>query len=100
MGRLLFQVAGVFAESERSMIKQRVQAGLDGIKAKVTKDGKFVSKKTGIVRSRLGRPGANPEQLAQARRLLAAGKGIIYTAKQTKLGSGTVQKMKREMLAA
>jgi len=97
MGRLLFQVAGAFAESERSMIKQRVQAGLDGIKAKVIKDGKFVSTKTGIVRSR---PGANPEQLAQARRLLAAGKGIIYTAKQTKLGSGTVQKMKREMLAA
>jgi len=82
------------------MIRQRVQAGLDGIKANVAKDGKFVSKKTGIVRSRLGRPGAAPEQLAQARELLAQGKGIIFTAKQTKLGTGTVQKMKREMLAA
>src|SRR5215467_11780630 len=100
MGRLLFQITGAFAEFERSMIRQRVQAGLDGIKARVAKDGKFVSKKTGIVRSRLGRPGANPEQLAQARQLLAEGKGILNTAKLCGLGTSTVHNLKREMSAA
>jgi DNA invertase Pin-like site-specific DNA recombinase len=99
MGRLLFQVTGAFAEFERSMIRQRVQVGLNSIKAKIAKDGKFETK-AGIVRKRLGRPGAESEQIEQARQLLEAGKGIIYTAKQTKLGTGTVQKMKREMLAA
>ena len=44
MGRLLSQVTGAFAEFERSMIRQARQAGLDGIKARVTKDDKFVAK--------------------------------------------------------
>jgi DNA invertase Pin-like site-specific DNA recombinase len=99
MGRLLFQVTGAFAEFERSIIKQRVQVGLNGIKAKVAKDGKFTTK-AGIVRLRLGRPGAKPEQLEQARQMLAAGKGILRTAKDCKLGTSTVHKLKREMLAA
>jgi hypothetical protein len=73
--------------------------GLDSIKGKLAKDKKFVTK-AGIVRYRLGRPGAKPEQLEQARQLLAEGKRIIFTAKQTKLGTGTVQKMKRKILAA
>jgi DNA invertase Pin-like site-specific DNA recombinase len=99
MRKLLFQVTGAFAEFERSMIRQRVQAGLNGIKARIARDGKFETK-AGIVRRRLGRPGAEPEQLAEARRLLSEGKGIIYTAKQTKLGTGTVHNLKRGMVAA
>ena len=43
-GRLLFQMTGAFAEFERSMIRQRVRAGLSVIKAKIERDGKFVSK--------------------------------------------------------
>jgi DNA invertase Pin-like site-specific DNA recombinase len=99
MGRLLFQVTGAFAEFERSMIKQRVQVGLNSIKAKIAKDGKFETK-AGIMRSRLGRPGAAPAALEQARQLLAQGKGIVNTAKACKLGTSTVQKLKQEMLAA
>jgi DNA invertase Pin-like site-specific DNA recombinase len=57
MGRLLFQATGAFAEFERSMIKQRMQVGPNSIKAKIAKDGKFETK-AGIMRSRLGRPGA------------------------------------------
>jgi hypothetical protein len=56
--------------------------------------------KVGIVRRRLGRPGAEPEQLEQSRQLLAEGKGIINTAKLFELDTSTVQKLKREMLAA
>jgi len=69
------------------------------IKAKIAKDGKFETK-AGIMRSRLGRPGAAPEALEQARQMLAAGKGILFTAGQTKLGTSTVHNLKREMSAS
>ena len=61
-GRLLLQMTGAFAEFERSMIRQRVRAGLSVIKAKIERDGKFVSK-AGKVRKRLGRPGAEADKL-------------------------------------
>jgi DNA invertase Pin-like site-specific DNA recombinase len=99
MGRLLFQVTGAFAEFERSMIQQRVQVGLNSIKARSAKDGKFETK-AGIMRSRLGRPGAEPKQLEQAKQMLAEGKGIIRTAKDCGLGNSTVHNLKRKMLAA
>jgi hypothetical protein len=41
-------------------------------------DGKFIIK-AGIVRRRLGRPGAEPQQIEQARQLLAQGKRFINT---------------------
>ena len=65
-GKLLFQMTGAFAELERSMIRQRVRAGLSVIKAKIERDGKFVSK-AGKVRKRLGRPGAEADKLDRAR---------------------------------
>ncbi len=98
-GKLLFQMTGAFAEFERSMIRQRVRAGLSVIKAKIERDGKFVSK-AGKVRKRLGRPGAESDKLDWARRELAKGTGIIKTAKLTGLGTGTVHKLRREMDAA
>jgi DNA invertase Pin-like site-specific DNA recombinase len=97
-GKLLFQMTGAFAEFERSMIRQRVRAGLSVIKAKIERDGRFVSK-AGKVRKRLGRPGAEADKLDLARRELAKGTGICKTAKLTGLGTGTVHKLRREMLA-
>src|SRR5262249_39092603 len=97
MGTLLFQITGAFAEFERSMIRQRVKAGLNTIKAKIARDGKFESK-AGVVRTRLGRPGAEPHQIEQAKQLLAAGKGIVSTARACGLGTGTVQRLKKEMM--
>ena len=38
-GKLLFQVTGAFAEFERSMIRQPVNAGLGAIKARIKRDG-------------------------------------------------------------
>ena len=63
-GKLLFQMTGAFAEFERSMIRQRVRAGLRIIQDKIARDGKFVSK-AGNVRRRLGRPGAEPDKIAR-----------------------------------
>src|SRR6185295_19783640 len=43
-GKLSFQMTAAFAQFERSMIRQRVRAGLSVIKAKIERDGKLVSK--------------------------------------------------------
>jgi DNA invertase Pin-like site-specific DNA recombinase len=97
-GKLLFAVTGAFSEFERSMIRQRVRAGLKTIKAKIERDGMFISK-AGTVRRRLGRPGAEPEKIERAKCQLAAGVGIGKTARLVGLGVGTVHKLKREMAA-
>jgi DNA invertase Pin-like site-specific DNA recombinase len=99
MGKLLFQVTGAFAEFERTMIRQRVNAGLSVIKAKIKREGRFTSK-AGIVRSRLGRPGAEPEKIARTPLELANGIGIGKVVRVTSLGTGTVHKLKRAMVAA
>lgn len=85
-GKLLFQVTGAFAEFERSMIRQRVSAGLVRARAQ----GK-----------RLGRPRLAPatEQAIRAA-LMDGGKGMLKIASEHGVGSGTVQRIKAEMLAA
>lgn len=98
MGKLLFQVTGAFAEFERAMIRQRVKAGLDTIKEKIARDGKFTTK-AGKIRRRLGRPGAEPDKIETARAKLAEGVGIARVARLTGLGTGTVHKLRREMAA-
>jgi DNA invertase Pin-like site-specific DNA recombinase len=88
-GKLLFQVTGAFAEFERSMIRQRIRAGLSVIKDKLALDGKFTSK-AGKVRRKLGRrPGAEPDKIELARLELAKGIGIIKVAREVGLGVGT-----------
>ena len=82
------------------MIKTRVRAGMTTIKETLARDGKFVSKKTGIVRRQLGRPSAEREKLEAARAELAKGTGIIKTARLIGLGVGTVHKLRREMGAS
>ncbi len=94
-GKLLFQLTGAFAEFERSMIRQRVRAGLNVIKDKLARDGKFESK-AGVIRTKLGRPGAEPGKLERARRELAKGIGIGKVAREIGLGVGTVHRLKRE----
>jgi DNA invertase Pin-like site-specific DNA recombinase len=84
-GKLLFQVTGAFAEFERSMIRQRVNAGLARAKAQ----GK-----------RLGRPRVDHRIAARVRTELTKGTGVIKTAKALGIGVGTVQRIKREMAAA
>jgi DNA invertase Pin-like site-specific DNA recombinase len=84
-GKLLFQVTGAFAEFERSMIRQRVNAGL----ARARAQGK-----------RLGRPRVDHRIAARVRAELTKGTGVIKTAKALGVGVGTVQRIKREMTAA
>jgi DNA invertase Pin-like site-specific DNA recombinase len=95
MGKLLFQITGAFAEFERSMIRQRIHAGLKTVKATITAKGKFTARSSGIVRERLGRPNADPKKVDAARRYLAQGMGVLKTAKLAGLGTGTVQRLKQ-----
>jgi DNA invertase Pin-like site-specific DNA recombinase len=94
-GRAMFGMLGIFSEFEREMIVARVKAGIARAKDAIERDGHFISK-AGHLRKRLGRPGASPNKLAAARRELAKGTGILKTARLTGLGTGTVQRLKRE----
>ncbi len=80
-GKALFQMCGVFAEFERSMIQERVKAGL----ARARAQGK-----------KLGRPrvSAAIERRVQLQR--AKGIGIKAIARKLKVGTGTVQRILAE----
>ena len=85
MGKLIFQITGAFAEFERSMIKQRIHAGL----ARAKKAGKV-----------LGRARIDPAiEAAIKRSLKEGGKGLHKIAAEHGVGTGTVQRIKSEMAA-
>jgi DNA invertase Pin-like site-specific DNA recombinase len=83
-GKLMFQVTGAFAEFERSMIRERVHAGLK----RAVANGKTLGR----------RPVEDdPEGAAKvrkARKLLARGDGINKVAKAVGLSNGTVARLR------
>ena len=81
-GRLMFQITGAFAEFERSMIRQRVRAGL----RRAVEAGK-----------QLGRPKINPAIEKRIQSQLRAGKGILAVARECKVGTGTVHRIAKEI---
>jgi DNA invertase Pin-like site-specific DNA recombinase len=97
-GKLMFQITGAFAEFERSMIRTRVNAGLNRAKDQIKRNGHFVTR-NGEVRKRLGRANADPAKVRKAQEELVKGLGIIRVAKLIGLGTGTAQKIKAEMAA-
>ena len=80
--RLIFQLVGAFAEFERSMIRHRVRAGLK----RAVASGK-----------RLGRPKIEAAMEKRIQAQLRAKKGMLAIARELKVGTGTVQRIKREM---
>jgi DNA invertase Pin-like site-specific DNA recombinase len=82
MGRAMIQMASVFGEQERSMLRSRVLAGLDRVRAQGKK---------------LGRPKVPAKVEDAIRKHLRAGNGILKVAALVGCGSGTVQRVKREM---
>ena len=84
-GKLLFAVTGAFAEFERDMMVHRVNAGLARARARGTK---------------LGRPRVSGRVEAAIRKAIAQGdKGKHKIAAEIGVGSGTVARIKAEMLA-
>ena len=85
-GKLMFQITGAFAEFERSMIRQRVTAGLRRAAEEGTKSG-----------NPIGRPRIDPKLEQRILSHLRKGTGILKTAKLCEVGTGTVQRIKEEM---
>ncbi|WP_295133814.1 recombinase family protein [uncultured Reyranella sp.] len=84
-GKLLFHITGAFAEFERDMIVQRVNAGLDRARAK------------GVT---LGRPRIDKKVEEAIRKALAKGdKGKHKLAAEFGVGSGTVARIKAALAA-
>ena len=81
-GRALFQMMGVFAEFERAMIVERINAGL----ARARRQGKV-----------LGRPTVGPEKESAVRSCLKQGLGLIKTAQRVGVGVSVVQRIKAQM---
>ena len=77
MGKLVFQLTGAFAEFERTMIRQRIKAGLKRAVAQGVK---------------LGRPKIDGATERKVRRQLAKGVGILKVAKSLGIGTGTEQR--------
>jgi DNA invertase Pin-like site-specific DNA recombinase len=77
-GKAMFQMLGVFAEFERGIIRERVNAGLAR------------AKKAGTV---LGRPRVAPAIEKRIQGLHAKGMGILKIARTVGVGTGTVQRV-------
>lgn len=80
-GKAMFQMLGVFAEFERAMIRERVNAGLK----RAVAQGKT-----------LGRPKVDAQTERAIRKALAAGDGILKVAAKLGVGSSTVQRVRSE----
>jgi DNA invertase Pin-like site-specific DNA recombinase len=77
-GRAMFQMLGVFAEFERGIIRERVNAGLARARANGTK---------------LGRRPVKPAVEARIRQLRAKGDGILKIGKKLGVGTSVVQRV-------
>ena len=82
MGKLVFQLTGAFAEFERTIIRQRIKAGLKRAVAHGVK---------------LGRPKIDSATERKVRQQLAKGVGILKVAKLLGIGTGTVQRIAHEL---
>jgi len=78
-GRAMFQMCGVFAEFERGMIRERVNAGLAR------------AKERGV---RLGRRSVNSSVETRIRELRAAGMGILKIGRTLGVGTSVVQRVR------
>jgi DNA invertase Pin-like site-specific DNA recombinase len=80
---------GVFAEFERAILQERIHAGIARAPKNGTKSGKPI-----------GRARTNRKVEDAIRASLASGKGIQKTARECGVGTGTVQRIKREIAAS
>ncbi|RZI59882.1 MAG: resolvase [Zymomonas sp.] len=81
-GRAMFAMLSVFSEFEKSILRERVMAGL----ARSTK--------------RSGRPPLDAQIELRARKLLGTGTSINATAKKLRIGVATVHRIKTKMAQA
>jgi len=95
-GRAMFQMCGVFAEFERAMIVERVNAGLARAKAKGVKLGRGnrKDKRRSADEERWGM--SRSELQKRIRRLYKGGTGMVKIGKTLGVGTGFVQRVLTE----
>ena len=81
-GKAMFQMLGVFAEFERGIIRERVNAGLARARAKGTK---------------LGRRRIEPAVEARILELKAEGDGILKIGRKLGIGTSVVQRVFKQL---
>lgn len=81
-GKAMVQMCLVFAEFERGMMQERINAGIARARANGTKSGKPI-----------GRPKVSIEIEAAIKTARAEGKGIRKIAREVGVGTGTVQRL-------
>jgi hypothetical protein len=91
----MFQMPVVFAEFDT--IRERVNSGLDRVCGEIERTDRYATKKVHTIK-RLGRHGAEPHKIEEAKALLATGDGILKVAKTLGLRTSAVQKLKNEMV--
>ena len=91
-GKALFQMLGVFAEFERSIIQERGLRRASRARAQGTRSGKPIGRGTRVK----GRPGQGSGHPAA----LASGKGILKVARELGTGSSVVQRIKAAAAAS
>ncbi len=84
-GKAMFQMMGVFAEFERSMIQERVKAGMARAKDKG---------------ATFGRPAVDDARLNHVRELLRGGMGQLKAAKVAGVGTSIAQREAKALRAA
>jgi DNA invertase Pin-like site-specific DNA recombinase len=82
VGKIVFQLTCAFAEFERTIIRQRIKAGLKRAVAQGVK---------------LGRPKIDSATERKVRKRLTKGIGILKVAKLLGRGTGTVQRISKEL---
>lgn len=88
-GRAMIQMAIVFSEFERGIIRERIMAGLERAKRVGTKSGRAI-----------GRPKTSAKVEAAIRAKLQQGAGALRTAKELGVGVSVVMRVKRAVAAA
>ena len=92
-GKAMLQMAAVFAELERGMIRERVMAGLERVKAETPAQRRAKGKKDH------GRPRIAADTEKAIRTALASGAGKLKVARTIGVGVSTVMRVSRDMAA-
>lgn len=95
-GKAMFQMVGVFAELERAIIRERVNAGLARVRAEEGDETKRRARRRAGKRG-LGRPTTDPKVEALIRKARRGGKGILKIAGELGVGVSVVQRVVRDM---
>lgn len=82
-------MCGVFAEVEREIIRERINAGIARAKKKGTKSGNAI-----------GRPTTPPTTLGAVRAALTAGESIRAAAAEAQISVGKVAEIRKALAAS